>query len=287
MGQYVKRGGKTYYKGDDGKLYKNYNDALAVANQPQTGLEYGLSLLGAKPDRNAMSGLEYGMKQLKGLVGTPGKPETGLQYGLQLAGNLFNGIGRGANAQTIPDAQADLSLLGRVMPPGSAAQSFVPAAKPADLPAGIVQPGAIVSGLTSAGEVDRSQSDEYKSQMAQYRNLISQKKTQEAEDLGMKIWMQKYGGKLGLTGPNPLMADFDGFVPTQGPTPAVLQASEGPLKAFGQEVKTYFPGAGPEGFSPLDAQDQQQEATAAQADMATTVKLPVRNRVQAFLQGGM
>jgi len=156
------------------------------------------------------------------------------------------------------------------------------------VPAGTVQPGAaIVSGLTPTGEVDRSQSDEYKSQMAQYRNLISQKKEQEAEDLGMQMWMKQYGGKLGLTGPNPLMQDFGGFVPTQGPTPAVLQASDAPLKAFGQEVKSYFPGAGPEAFNPIDAQDQQQQATADQADMATTVKLPVRNRVQAFLYGGM
>jgi hypothetical protein len=266
VGQYVNRGGKTYYKADDGKLYKNYSDALAVANQPQTGYEYGLNLLGIRPDRNAMSGVEYGMQQLKGLAGTAGKPETGLQYGLQLAGNLFNNFGRGAKAET---------------------QTPTTKEKPAVLPAGTVQPAAIVSGLTPAGEVDRSQSDEYKSQMAQYRNLISQKKTQEAEDLGMQMWMEKYGGKLGLTGPNPLMQDFGGFVPTQGPTPAVMQASEAPLKAFGQEVKSYFPGAGPEGFSPLDAQDQQQEATADQADMATTVKLPVRNRVQAFLQGGM
>lgn len=161
-----------------------------------------------------------------------------------------------------------------------------PKKEPVSLPAGTVQPAAIVSGLTPTGEVDRSQSDEYKSQMAQYRNLISQKKEQEAEDLGMQMWMQKYGGKLGLTGPNPLMQEtanapsgFGTFVPAQGATPAVLQASEAPMKAFGQEVKTYFPGAGPEGFSPLDAQDQQQEATAAQADMATTVKLPVRDRV--------
>ena len=160
-----------------------------------------------------------------------------------------------------------------------------PSVQPTIIPAGVVQPTAIVKGLTPAGTVDYSQADEYKSQMAQYRNLIAKEKQQEAEDLGMKIWMEKYGGKLGLTGPNPLMKD--GFIPTQGPTPATLQPSEGPLKAFGQEVKTYFPGAGPEGFNPLDAQDQQQAATASQADMATTVKLPVRNRVQAFLQGGM
>jgi len=325
VGQYVNRGGKTYYKADDGKLYKNYNDALAVANQPQTGYEYGLNLLGIRPDRNAMSGVEYGMQQLKGLAGTAGKPETGLQYGLQLAGNLFNNFGRGAKAT--PQASPYTSISSDQLPPGAfmneagrvggmtsedayrlggymdemgrvfvpkgmgkppAAPQLPPPAQPsAVIPAGTVQPAAIVSGLTPAGEVDRSQSDEYKSQMAQYRNLISQKKTQKAEDLGMQMWMEKYGGKLGLTGPNPLMQDFGGFVPTQGPTPAVMQASEAPLKAFGQEVKSYFPGAGPEGFSPLDAQDQQQEATADQADMATTVKLPVRNRVQAFLQGGM
>lgn len=170
-------------------------------------------------------------------------------------------------------------------------------AAPAVVLAGTIQPGAaIVSGLTPTGEVDRSQSDEYKSQMAQYRNLISQKKEQEAEDLGMQIWMQKYGGKLGLTGPNPLMQEtadapsgFGTFVPTQGATPALLQASEAPMKAFGQEVKTYFPGAGPEGFSPLDAQDQQQEATASQADMATTAGLSAgdraRNLTRAFRLG--
>jgi hypothetical protein len=108
--------------------------------------------------------------------------------------------------------------------------------------------------------------------------------------------MQKYGGKLGLTGPNPLMQEtadapsgFGTFVPTQGPTPALLQASEAPMKAFGEEVKTYFPGAGPEGFSPLDAQDQQQEATASQADMATTAGLSAgdraRNLTRAFRLG--
>lgn len=157
-------------------------------------------------------------------------------------------------------------------------------------PAGMIQRGAIVSGLTPSGSVDYSQNDEYKSQLAQYRNLISQNKIQEAEDLGMKTWMEKYGKSgLGLTGPNPLMQGFGGFVPTQGPTPAVLQASDAPMKAFGQDVKTYFPGAGPESFNPLDAQEQQQAATAAQANNATTagVKIPIRNRVQAFLYGGM
>jgi hypothetical protein len=42
-----------------------------------------------------------------------------------------------------------------------------------------------------------------------------------------------------------------------------------------------------ESLNPLAQQAAQQAATADQADMATTVRLPIRNRVQAFLQGGM
>lgn len=162
---------------------------------------------------------------------------------------------------------------------------------------GLFSPNKIELGLDAQGNVDLTQGDEYKTQMAQYRDLIAKEKQKEAEDLGMKIWMQKYGKSgLGLTGPNPLMQDmtnapsgFGTFTPTQGPTPAVLQASDAPMKAFGQEVKTFFPGAGPEAFNPLDAQEQQQAATAAQADNATTagMKIPIRNRVQAFLYGGM
>lgn len=40
MGQYVKRGNKTYYKADDGRLYADF--AAANAAQSQTGLDYGL-----------------------------------------------------------------------------------------------------------------------------------------------------------------------------------------------------------------------------------------------------
>ena len=50
---------------------------------------------------------------------------------------------------------------------------------------------------------------------------------------------------------NPMLAfreynkKFPAGEPTIGPTPAALQPSEGPMKAFGQEVKTFFPGAEP------------------------------------------
>lgn len=258
MGQYVKRNGKTYYKADDGKLYTSYENAVSGANLNPFG----------RFVRNVSQGLD------------------------ELAANPLSIPQKGFNELTY---MANQIAAGQTPYANPTLGNKITQNQPIDIPAGTIQPDAIVSGLTKTGEVDRSQSDDYKAQMAQYRDLIAKKKEQEAEDLGMKIWMQKYGKSgLGLTGPNPLMQDmanapsgFGTFTPSQGPTPAVLQASEAPMKAFGQEVKTFFPGAGPEGFNPLDAQDQQQQATADQADMATTVKLPVRNRVQAFLQGGM
>lgn len=159
------------------------------------------------------------------------------------------------------------------------------------VPAGTVQPGAaIVSGLTPTGEVDRSQSDEYKSQMAQYRNLIAKKEEQKAEDLGMKIWMEKYGktpmaqagGAVGAY--NPLLAkmfpETEGFGGSSAPVEEIQMGDLG-TRAQGEGGWTM------ESINPLATQAAQQEATAAQADMATTVKLPVRNRVQAFLYGGM
>ena len=254
------------------------------------------------PGAQFLFGREAGFAGRGANAATQPSPFTSISSDQLPPGAFMNDAGR-VGGMTSEDAYhlgGYMDDMGRVFvpkgmgKPPAAPQLPLPAQPSTVIPAGTVQPAAIVKGLTPTGEVDRSQSDEYKSQMAQYRNLISQKKEQEAEDLGMQMWMQKYGGKLGLTGPNPLMKEtanapsgFGTFVPTQGATPAVLQASEAPLKDDGQVVKTYFAGAGPEGFSPLDAQDQQQEATAAQADMATTVKLPVRNRVQAFLQGGM
>ncbi len=283
MGQYVKRSGKTYYKGDDGKLYKDYSAALAAANQPQTGYEYGLSLLGVRPDRNQQSGLEYGMKQLAGLAGVPGRPETGLQYGLQQAGNLFNKLARGANAQELDAIEADQSLLGRVMPPGSKTEPFVVPEKPTTIPAGTVQPTAIVKGLTPAGTVDYSQGDEYKSQMAQYQNLINQKKQEEAEDLGMKIWMEKYGktpmaqagGAIGAF--NPLLAAT--FPDTKGYAATFAPVEEYQMGDFGTRAQGEM-GPTMETLNPLAAQAAQQEATAAQADKATTAGASASERAQ-------
>lgn len=182
--------------------------------------------------------------------------------------------------------------MGRVFVPRGMG-SVPPAPKlpaPVVAPAGTVQPGAIVSGLTPAGTVDYSQGDEYKAQMAQYRNLIAKEKQKEAEDLGMKIWMEKYGktamGQAGgaVGAYNPLLAkmfpETKGFASTFEPTEEVQMGDLG-TRAQGEFGPTM------ESLGLLNKQEAQQQATADQADMATTVKLPIRNRVQAFLQGGM
>ena len=162
---------------------------------------------------------------------------------------------------------------------------------PVMTPAGVVQPGAIVSGLTPVGTVDLTQGDEYKSQMAQYQNLIKQQKQAEAEDLGMKIWTEKYGNRpMGEAGGaigayNPLLAttfpETKGFASTFAAPEEEVQMGDLGTRAQGEMGPTM------ESLNPLATQAAQQAATAAQADKATTVKLPIRNRVQAFLYGGM
>lgn len=231
--------------------------------------------------------------------------------------NLFFGkgmfAGRGANAATIqPQNQStsfDLAPIGtpfvkdgvlgykgpnnQWMPRGdmdapSEVKTVVTA--PVVAPAGTVQPGAIVSGLTPEGTVDYSQGDEYKSQLAQYRNLIAKEKEQEAEDLGMKIWQEKYGktpmaqpgGAVGAY--NPLLAKM--FPETKGFAGTFAPVEEVQMGDLGTRAQGEF-GPTMETLGMLNKQEAQQQATADQADMATTVKLPIRNRVQAFLKGGM
>ena len=159
---------------------------------------------------------------------------------------------------------------------------------PVMTPAGVVQPGVIVRGLTPSGTVDYSQGDEYKAQLAQYRNLIQQQKQAEAEDLGMKIFMQKYanapiaqaGGAVGAF--NPLLAAA--FPETKGYA-GTFAAEEAPL--YGRDLGASAQGeSGPtmESLNPLAAQAAQQEATATQADNATTAGLSAGDRTRAFLR---
>jgi len=164
---------------------------------------------------------------------------------------------------------------------------------PVITPAGVVQPGVIVKGLTPTGTVDRTQSDEYKAQMAQYQNLIQKQKQAEAEDLGMKIFMEKYakspiaqaGGAIGAY--NPLLAatfpETKGFTGTFAAPEEQLHSRDLGVSAQGELGPTM------ETLNPLASQAAQQEATATQADMATTAGLSAgdraRNLTRAFRLG--
>lgn len=75
----------------------------------------------------------------------------------------------------------------------------------------------IIRGTVDGVTPDRTQSDEYKAQMAQYGALQKAKKFDEAEKLGMEIWQQKYG-KTAMAQPggavgarNPLMEATFGY----------------------------------------------------------------------------
>lgn len=112
----------------------------------------------------------------------------------------------------------------------------------------------VVSGTLDGVTPDRTQSDEYKAQLAQYGALQKAKKFEEADKLGMEIWRSKYkdtpmAQEKGAVGAfNPLMKRTfpeQYGEPTMGPTPAALQADPA-LKG----VTSFFPGAEPGGFTP-------------------------------------
>jgi len=75
----------------------------------------------------------------------------------------------------------------------------------------------IVRGTRDGVTPDRTQSDEYKAQLAQYESLRKAKKFDEAGALGMEIWNKKYG-KTAMAQPggavgarNPLMERMFGY----------------------------------------------------------------------------
>jgi hypothetical protein len=80
VGQYVSRGGKQYYKGDDGKLYANFRDAnlsSSPADQAIRGIGQGFGYVGGvlQDVLNAQGGPSWGGRSAaasdRGLVGNP------------------------------------------------------------------------------------------------------------------------------------------------------------------------------------------------------------------------
>jgi len=251
------------------------------------------------------AGLAAGMAGIgAGVSGLTNKPQqkTGRQKLTQTWGtisdnlNSFEGGGFGYKKGKQPiykDAQGNTydAVSGRLLYPARK-PTQQPTQQTFDVPAGTFQSGSVVTGLTPDGKVDLTKGDEYKAQLAQYQGLINDKKVQEAEDLGMKIWMQKYGntpmGQAGgvIGAKNPLLAER--FPETGGYASTFTPVEEYQMGDLGTRAQGEM-GPTMETLNPMAAQAQQQAATAAQADKATTagVKIPIRNRVQAFLYGGM
>lgn len=155
------------------------------------------------------------------------------------------------------------------------------------------QQTAIVRGLTPTGEVDRTQSDEYKSIRAQYDKARKELPAAEARDKGLELWAQanpvlaqKLQEQAYLAplekGPdgmrtatyNPLMQSTFGY--QRGQAPGQFQPNyegEELIQAYGQSQNP----------DPLVQQEMQQEKTAEQAAQATTAGMSARDKADDLI----
>lgn len=108
-------------------------------------------------------------------------------------------------------------------------------------PAAPQLPTTIIQGTLDGVTPDRTQSDEYKAQLAQYGALQKAKKFEEADKLGMEIWQQKYGktpmaqpgGAVGAF--NPLMQATFGYQKGASVTDPSYAASATQVQPLGGE----------------------------------------------------
>lgn len=280
MGQYVTRNGKTYYKADSGKLYKDY---LAATLAMDSTVGEDVQRLGRATGR-ALSGLGTAIQ--RGL-GDPGFYQREMTPG-QIPGQLPADYKR-----------AELLAAGQI--PGQLPADY----KETELRAGQLaeqyRPGAgfpgqqavIVTGLTPAGEVDRSQSDEYKSIRAQYDKARKELPAAEVLDKGLELWAkanpvlaQKLQEQAYLAplekGPdgmrtatyNPLMQSTFGY--QTGQAPGQFQPNY-----EGEELIAAY--GGQQSPNPLVQQEMQQQATADQAAQATTAGMSVRDKAEDLI----
>ena len=141
-------------------------------------------------------------------------------------------------------------------------------------------PTPIVTGLTPDGEVDRRQSDEYKATRARYDQLRKDD-PDKALDYGLQEWAKMYpklaakqeAAKYGTF--NPLMQQTFGYQTGEAPDQVQRQMMiGGQMYDVDPEAIQYQVdqqrAAEMESPNPLVKQEMQQEATAAQADKATT-----------------
>lgn len=162
-----------------------------------------------------------------------------------------------------------------------------------DNKAPLVSPTPIVRGLTPTGEVDRTQSDEYKSMRAQYDKARKELPAAEAVEKGLELWAQAHPvlaqrlqekdyvaplekGPDGMRTAtyNPLMQSTFGY--QRGQAPGQFQPNyegEELIQAYGQSQNP----------DPLVQQEMQQEATANQAAQATTAGMSARDKADDLI----
>lgn len=161
MGQLVTRRDKTgelrqFYKGDDGKLYSSYNAAVSaqearnrqILNQAGSGLSLG----------------NWGSP-----FGDVGKVFTKLGGFFTKPGNEFYGIDRTPSSDPLARRRFYMSQVPgpeRSMDMDAPVSGLTMDSPVYDSPVAPVKP--ITYGLDSSGAVDRRQSDDYRSAMAQY-----------------------------------------------------------------------------------------------------------------------
>jgi len=172
----------------------------------------------------------------------------------------------------------------------SSTQQYIYAAQPAVTP--------IVTGLTPTGQVDRTQSDEYKATRARYDQLRKDD-PEKALDYGLQEWAKMYpqlaakqeAAKYGTF--NPLMQQTFGYQTGEAPDQVQRQMMIGGQRydvdpeAIQYQIDQQR-AAEMGSPNPLVQQEMQQEATADQAAKATTAGMnrPVADRVEDFLRRG-
>ena len=169
-------------------------------------------------------------------------------------------------------------------------------------------PTPIVTGLTPDGEVDRTQSDEYKATRARYDQLrkagpevvmTPEGLREKAVDYGLQEWAKMYpqlaakqeAAKYGTF--NPLMQKTFGYQTGEAPDQVQRQMMIGGQRydvdpeAIQYQVDQQR-AAEMGSPNPLVQQEMQQEATADQAAKATTAGMnrPIADRVEDFLRRG-
>jgi hypothetical protein len=165
-------------------------------------------------------------------------------------------------------------------------QQYIYAAQPAVTP--------IVTGLTPDGEVDRTQSDEYKATRARYDQLRKDD-PEKALDYGLQEWAKMYpqlaakqeAAKYGTF--NPLMQQTFGYQTGEAPDQVQRQMVIGGQRydvdpeAIQYQVDQQRAQRDMQSPNPLMQQEMQQQATAAQANQGMEEKESVLKKTDAFL----